>query len=109
MNHKVMCPSKHMKTVLLHLQDQYNTEQRYGKKREENRGSWRKEKLYPLPPQKTVMRVNHWSTTHLLLICGICKPGQIVQEWSSPTPSYLRKATNFNHVTYAFWNSFPCF
>lgn len=34
MNHKVMCPSKHMKIVLLNLQDQYNREQLYSKERE---------------------------------------------------------------------------
>lgn len=66
MYHKVMCPSKHMKIILLNLQDQYKREQLYGKEREEKRrGSWRKEKLYPLPPSETVRRVNHSSFTNL--------------------------------------------
>lgn len=53
MNYKVMCPSKHMKIVLLNLQDQYNGEQLYGKKREEKRrGSWKKTEIVPSATQE---------------------------------------------------------
>lgn len=63
-----------------------------------------------IPTATQEKNCNEGQHADLLLIWGICKQSQRVQEyWPSPTPTHLQKATDFNHVTYAFRNLFPYF